>query len=175
MGAANMTASLTLNGHSKAWTSRIGLVVLAGLIAAAIDAAYFSTFALIGGKSPALVLQSIASFWLGKASMDGGAASALLGAATHIGLATLMAAGFFLAAPRVRVLRGNVLAAGVIYGLFLYCVMYLVVMPIRWPMIYPRWDGWRSVLDILVHVMIGIAVALVLRKATGTKAAQLAE
>jgi hypothetical protein len=38
-----------------------------------------------------------------------------------------------------------------------------VVMPLRWPTIYPCWTGWNSVLDIGVHLIIGVAFALIFR------------
>lgn len=149
---------------SKIGPSRVEMVLLAGLLAAALDAAYFTTGALLSGRSPSFVLQSIASFWLGSGSYDAGWTSVLLGAATHIGLATAMAAGYALLARRIAFLRGPVVFAGLAYGLFLYCVMYLIVMPLRWPTAYPRWDGWSSVLDIGVHLAIGVLIGTVLRR-----------
>lgn len=138
-------------------------ILNAGLVAAAIDALYFSTSALLSGHSPLVVLQRIAGFWLGGRSTDLGLPSTLLGAATHIGLATAMAAGFALAVSRFRLRRDRAVALGAGYGLSLYALMYFAVMPLRWPALFPNWMGWRSAGDIVVHVIVGIAIALMLR------------
>jgi len=143
-------------------SSRLPAVIIsAGLVGAAIDAFYFSTSALLAGRSPVRTLQGIAGFWLGKRSFDGGFGSAVLGAVTHVGLATLMAAGFVLVASRTSMMRRSALGTGILYGAFLYLVMYLIVMPLRWPELYPRWSGLSSVLDICVHLVMGAAFAAI--------------
>jgi hypothetical protein len=138
-------------------------VLVAGLGGAAVDAVYFSSKALVMGQSPISVLQAIAAFWLGKDAFGGGPQSAALGAATHIALATMMAGGLWLARPHVRWLNGSVVQAGVVYGLFLYVLMYLVVLPIRWPTLYPSFNGFGSILDIAAHLAVGITIALLLK------------
>ena len=142
----------------------MGRVIFAGLIGAAIDAIYFSVAASIKGGSPEGVLQSIASFWFGPASMGLGALSIVVGGATHVGLAILMALGFMLLDSRRDFLPTSALPAGLVYGAFLYVVMYYAVLPLRWPELYPRWDGWSSLLDIGVHIAMGVAFAVVLRR-----------
>lgn len=132
-------------------------VLLAGLAAGVVDAVYFSAKAVIEGGTPIGALQAIAGFWPGGTAGGGGPPSALLGAATHFGLATIMAAGFVVFAPRS--LRSMALRSGATYGVFLYLVMYLIVLPLRWPQIFPRWDGWVSTLDIFIHVAVGITIA----------------
>jgi uncharacterized membrane protein YagU involved in acid resistance len=141
--------------------STLRTILLAGLAAGAVDALYFSAGAMLTGRSPAFVLQSIASFWLGKSSFDGGAASATLGFVTHFGLATLMAAGFVLLRPMLPWLRGPAIQAGLIWGVMLYLAMYLVVLPLRFPALYPRWNGWTSVMDVAVHLAVGVAIAAI--------------
>jgi hypothetical protein len=137
------------------------LIVLAGLAAGALDALYFSLGALLTGKSPVFVLKSIASFWLGKDAFQGGAASATLGLATHFALATLMAAGFVAARPLLPWLRGPVVQAGLIWGATLYAIMYLAVLPLRFPALYPKWNGWTSAMDVGVHLAVGVVIAAI--------------
>jgi hypothetical protein len=139
-------------------------IALAGVAGGVVDAVYFSTLAWIQGRSPFRVLQSIASFWLGAASMHAGVISALLGFATHFGLAILMAAGYAAAATKLPLFRHRPRTAGPVYGLVLYWVMYYLVLPLRWPEIYPRFFGWMSGLDILAHMGVGLAMALVLAR-----------
>jgi len=40
-------------------------------------------------------------------------------------------------------------------------VMYGIVLPLRFPEVFPRWSGWLSVTDILVHMGVGLIMALV--------------
>lgn len=136
-------------------------ILLAGFAAGAIDAAYFSIGALLKGGSPVRVLHSIAGFWLDKSAVEGGAGSATLGLVTHFALAIMMAAGFVLLRPFLPWLKGPMLLAGLGWGAMLYLLMYLVVLPLRWPALFPRWDGWTSVFDILVHLAIGITIAAI--------------
>ena len=138
------------------------VIISAGLVGAAIDALYFSISALAAGRSPVRTLQSIAAFWLGKKSLDGGFGSAMLGAVTHVALATTMAAGFVLLASRTPMMKRSPFSTGILYGALLYAIMYLVVMPLRWPQLYPRWSGWNSVLDICVHLVMGVSFAAIL-------------
>ncbi|MEZ5920060.1 MAG: hypothetical protein R3C60_01785 [Parvularculaceae bacterium] len=137
-------------------------ILLAGVAGGAVDAAYFSTSAILKGNSPVQVLQSIASFWIGRTAKDGGAAIAILGAATHFGLATIMAAGYAGVSLTNTFFRTKPLAAGACYGVFLYCVMYYLVLPARWPNTYPRFDGFRSIMDIFAHIGVALAIALII-------------
>lgn len=148
-------------GESK-WTnlSSIRAVLLAGLAAGLVDAGYFSVGAMLKGNSPVQVLKGIAGFWFDKNPLDS-ASTAVLGAVTHFALAMLMAAGFVLLRPVVPWLRGSALRAGLVWGVALYLIMYLVVLPLRWPGIFPRWDGWTSIFDILVHLAVGVTIAAI--------------
>lgn len=140
-----------------------GRILKAGLAAAAIDAVYFSAIGATQGRSPGRVLQSIAGFWLGAESPGYGIWSQLLGLVTHVALATMMATGFaLLRAGSAAIRRTSWSVSGVLYGLFLYAVMYLIVLPLRWPSLFPRFDGWVSVGDVGVHVAIGLAIAAII-------------
>lgn len=157
---ARMTVSTEL---PRPRTSRFfGWTLLAGFAGGLVDLVYFSAKAEIDGSSPIRTMKSIASFWLGKAAAAGGMETAALGLATHFGLATIMALVYGVATSFMPALRRRPFVTGPIYGLILYAVMYLVVLPLRWPSIFPRFDGWTlAVLDGLVHIGVGTAIALV--------------
>jgi hypothetical protein len=141
-------------------------ILAAGLAGGAIDAVYACVVGLTLGRSVMSVWQGVAGGWLGRdAAVAGGIATALLGLATHFGIAICMAAAFALVAGRVRALYRQPLLAGAAYGLVLYGIMYRIVLPLRWPAVFPRWDGVRSLTDIATHIGVGIAIALVLARA----------
>ena len=140
-------------------------LVTAGLAGGAIDAVYATGLSLMRGGSALRPWRSVASGWIGQTARDGGAATAGLGLLTHFAIALCMAAAFAAVAGRVKLLYQRPLLFGALYGLILYLVMYRIVLPLRWPTIFPRWDGWISLTDIASHVGVGLAIALVLARA----------
>jgi len=143
-------------------------IILAALIAASIDAVWFSTTAWLQGSSGYVVMQLTGGFWMSHGALQAGVASFLLGCATHVAVATMMATGFALLYPRLAVLRRPPLVGGTLYGLFLYVVMNLIVLPLRWPSNFPRFAGWQSLGDLLVHVAFGIVFAVLIGRRART-------
>lgn len=76
------------------------------------------------------ILQSIAAGWYGNASRDMGATSAMVGALSHYAIMFVIALTYWLAARRIRVLRAHPWPCGLAYGLSVYLVMSLVVLPL---------------------------------------------
>ncbi len=108
-------------------------ILLGGLAAGVLDIVY--AFVVYGplsyGLSPVQVLQSVAGGWIGReASAAGGAGTAALGAATHFGIATVMAAIYVIAAQRIGALLRAPVLWGLLYGLVLYVAMNYVVAPL---------------------------------------------
>jgi hypothetical protein len=160
MTVAAAPAIFSLRGRAAARA-----VVVAGLAGGAVDGVYASLVGLMHGRSVVRVWQGVAGGWLGKSAADGGDASAVLGLATHFGIAICMAAAFALVASRVQALYRRPLLAGAAYGLVLYGIMYRIVLPLRWPVIFPRWDGVQSLTDIASHMGVGLAIAWMLARA----------
>jgi uncharacterized membrane protein YagU involved in acid resistance len=126
-----------------------------------VDFVYASVLGLLDGRSVPGVWRGVASGWLGRSALDGGLASSALGVATHFAIATVMAAAYVLLARRIPPVRRRPLLTAPIYGLILYGVMYGLVLPLRWPQAFPRWDGAQSMLDILTHMGVALAIAWV--------------
>jgi uncharacterized membrane protein YagU involved in acid resistance len=111
--------------------------LLGGLAAGALDIIYAfivygplaPTLGLSSSLPPETVLQSVAGGWIGRdAAFDGGLNTALLGAATHFGIAIVMAGVFVAVLGRVG--AKSPLLWGVLYGLVLFVVMNYVVVPL---------------------------------------------
>lgn len=158
-----MTAA-TASAAAAPRRSHIWAIVLAGFAGGAVDFVYANGVALVHGRSVLRPWQGVASGWIGKAAAEGGLATAALGLLTHWGIAFCMAAAFALAARRVRRLYERPVASGLLYGLALYGVMYLIVLPLRFPQIFPRWDGVQSLTDIATHLGVGLSIAMVLAR-----------
>jgi hypothetical protein len=140
-------------------------IVAAGLLGGALDFIYasFLTVVLVGAPF-ARVWQGVATGWLGPAALEQGWASAGLGIATHFAIAVVMAGAYAVAATRLPALYRRRWIAGVLYGLILYLVMYRVVLPLRFPETFPRWDGVQSLMDIAAHIGVGVVIAVVLSR-----------
>ena len=140
-------------------------LALATFAGGTLDISYACVVSYFRGRAPMAVLQSVASGWQGADAYQGGAMSALLGLLTHYGIMTAMVATFGIAAMRIAALIRKPWLSGPIYGLALYAVMYGIVLPLRFPEVFPRLNGWITVADIIVHMSVGLIIALVFSRA----------
>lgn len=86
-------------------------------------------FYAILGLNPIQVLQYIASGALGKKAFEGGLVSATLGVIFHFLIAFVAAAVYAIAAKNLRLLRSQWVAAGLIYGAWVWVFMNFGVLP----------------------------------------------
>lgn len=112
------------------------------------------------------VFQTIAVGVLGQASYEGGAQSAVLGAALHVLMATAFVAIYALVARRHTSLLSRPVVLGALYGVVLYVVMNFVVMPLsrvgRSPSFaHPDWIAYA----VLAHMVFGVICVLFARRA----------
>ena len=137
----------------------IPAILVGGLIAGTIDAALaFHTF---GPRMP----QGIASGLIGRSAFEGGAATWILGLAIHFLIALTMAAVYYAASRKLPFLVEYPLVCGLFYGMGLYLVMNLVVVPLS--AIHARGpiERARLIEGLLVHmVLIALPIAYSVRK-----------
>lgn len=136
------------------------LLVRAWLATAVVDGLFASALSVLGYHSTvARLWQGVASTVLGPSAFDGGATTALVGVAMHIGVALAWSAVFValaIASPALqRALRhpGGVFAVAAVYGPFIWMVMSLAVIPLltgRPPRITGRW--WIQLAGHIVFV-----------------------
>jgi hypothetical protein len=148
-------------------SSPLALVLAGGVVAGTLDIVYACVFWALKADVPARrILQSVAAGLLGKASFEGGGATAALGLGLHYFIACSMAVTYYLVARRWPLLRERAVACGVAYGLLLYGIMNYVVVPLSAAggggAKNPLWVG----LSVLVHMfLIGLPIALFVRAA----------
>jgi hypothetical protein len=137
-------------------------VLAGGLIAGTLDMTYACTFWALKAAVPVQrIFQSVAAGLLGKASFEGGAATAALGLGLHYFIATTMSVVYYLVARRWPLLWQRPVLCGTGYGLILYGVMNYIVVPLsragHGGAKDPLWVG----LSIVVHMfLIGLPIAL---------------
>lgn len=113
-------------------TGLVRAIAIAALIAGTLDyAAAVTNFLIGGGKDPNRVAWYIASSLLGsKAAFSGGWLTAAFGIFLHYVIATGWTVLYFLAYPRVALLRQNAITSGVAYGIFVWLMMNRVLVPL---------------------------------------------
>ncbi len=141
-------------------------VIVGGSIAGALDILFAISFAHFNGVSPQRLLQTVAGGVLGEASYSGGAAAAALGLGLHFFIAYLLAGVYLFASRRIDLLARNALLAGVLFGIAVFLLMRLVVLPLS---AFPHPVSFKplaTVLDLLSHTLLfGVPISLAARKA----------
>ncbi len=135
--------------------------VIAGLIAGTID---IGAAALINHVGPALILRGIASGLLGMKSYTGGAGTVTLGLALQLAMSIAIAGIYAAAATRLAWLRSRPILAGLAFGLGVFVVMNLIVVPLSAFGPKPAHVSlvWL-LLNILAMLVFGVIVATIVR------------
>jgi hypothetical protein len=144
-------------------------ILIGGAIAGALDITYAIVFSGFRGVPAQRVLQSVASGLLGPAAFQGGMSTAALGLCLHFFIAFSAAAVFYLASRRLPLLTRRPVLSGILYGVLIYAVMNLVVLPLS---AYPRRTSFPLLVlatGLFVHMFfIGLPIALATRRASGS-------
>jgi hypothetical protein len=131
----------------------VNAVVLGGVVSGVLDALDgVVAYDAILGLNPIQVLQYIASGALGESAFEGGLVSAALGSVFHFVIAFVAATVYAVAAKNIRVLRSQWVAAGLIYGVWVWVFMNFGVLP------FSSVDGPAPTLPLVLNGVIGHAV-----------------
>lgn len=129
-------------------------IISGGLIGGALDLLFAVSFAAYRGAAPTKVFQAIASGVLGNDASAGGAGVSAFGIACHFVLSLIWAALFAGLAWQLPKMARKPLAAGIGFGLIVFLVMRLVVLPLS---AYPKpvtFAPLATVLDLLSHMLL---------------------
>lgn len=122
-----------INGSSES-TEKSSLEVLlwSGFVAGTLDAlaGIIVYWIILGRMNIIQILQWIASGIIGEDAFKGGILTALLGNVFHYVIAYLFAIFYFLIAPSFPVLLQNKYKVGLLYGLLIWVIMNLIVLPL---------------------------------------------
>lgn len=121
--------SAVISANRAMWTPARALL-LGGLTVGVLDALDALVFFGLRGVTPARVFQGIASGLLGRSAFAGGMASALLGVLLHFFIAFAVVTTYHVAARRLPGLTLRPWIYGPLYGLLVYGVMNLIVVPL---------------------------------------------
>jgi hypothetical protein len=151
--------------HQYNERSIIKTIAWVGLLAGSLDitAACIQVY-LMRGTSPEIVLRYIASGAFGKAAFSGGWEMPLAGLLFHYIIAYSFTTLFFLLYPSIKILSKSVVATAIVYGIFIFVVMNLLVLPLtRIPAITFHPDKALMATAILI-VAIGLPLSFFTRR-----------
>ena len=106
-------------------------IIKAWLIVGTLDiSSAFIYYFIKTGNNPLTILKYISSAILGKEAFSGGTMINLLGLALHYLIAFSFTIFFFWLFPKVKAFSKNKMLTGIIYGIFIWAVMNLIVVPL---------------------------------------------
>jgi uncharacterized membrane protein YagU involved in acid resistance len=138
-------------------------ILTAGLVAAFLDiTSVIIIYTLIIPVTTAeRILQSVAAGAFGKAAYEGGWNMALAGLLFHTFVALVFAAFYMLIYPYWKKFFNNPAVAGFFYGICVWCVMNLLVLPLISGKMTPfNWQPFLIGIGLIIF-MVGIPIALI--------------
>ena len=112
-------------------TTRNAKILQAGLIVGTLDilSAFIYYYIKTGKTNFLVIFKFIASGIFGKEAGAGGTAMILAGFILHYAIAFSFTVFFFWLYPKVKVMSRNRIVTAIVYGLFVWTLMNLVVVP----------------------------------------------
>jgi hypothetical protein len=143
-------------------------ILLATAIAGTLDISMAAIETARAGKPIAGMLRGVASGPF-PAATDWGTGGALAGLVVHYAIMAVMAAVFLIARERIVLVRRYTIAAALLYGVILWLVMYGLVLPLRFGVLFPSPSPEAIAKQLFAHVLlVGLTFGLVARRgATG--------
>jgi len=149
----------------------ISRLLAAGASVAVLDGAFAVVIyvPVLHACSTAQLMQSIASALLGRAAFRGGGATVALGLALHCAVAygwTVIYAALRATSARLRELTATTrgaLAAGAIFGVFIWLAMDLLLVPLTRASMTPIGSPLFAIMLIWHTAGVGIPIALIVR------------
>jgi len=142
--------------------SALKTILIAGFVAGLLDiTAAMISYYLRTDQGPTRMFQGIASAAFGKEALTGGTGMAIMGLVFHFIIAYIFTIFFFIIYPKIKLYSANSIAIGLAYGICVWAVMNLVVLPLsRIPPFTIKPENARIQMGILM-VCIGLPIALI--------------
>ena len=115
---------------SQLRVSLVKIIVTSWLIVGTFDILFAIAQTLINGGKPIKMLQFIASGVFGRQAFSGGVAFAVYGLALHYFIAFIWTFLFFKVYPKLNLVAKNKILTGVVYGIIIWIVMSMIVLPL---------------------------------------------
>jgi len=146
--------------------SALKTILLAWITAGCLDLlAAVTVYSFIMKRVTGLrLLQGIARGALGNSAYEGGIATALAGVGFHFVIAFCFTVFYFFFFPYIPFLKKQRVISGLLYGIFVWCVMNLAVLPLLNISVIPT--KWASISRGAVILMfcIGLPISLIVSR-----------
>jgi hypothetical protein len=143
----------------------VKVMLLSGALVGTLDilSALIYTY-LLTGKNPVRVFPYIASGVFGKKALSGDRSMIIAGLLFHYLIAFIFTIVFFLLYPQLKRYFKNWIVLGVIYGVAIWCIMNLIVVPLsNTPP--PTWKPVRMFINMLILIAaIGLPLSFIARR-----------
>jgi len=137
-------------------------ILVGGIVAGTLDA--LAAFYLYGRGMP----RGIASGLLGRSALAGGTPVWILGLALHFFIALSAAGVYYAASRKLKFLTESPLVCGLFYGIAVFLVMNLIVLPLSALHFRGPFQYLGLVHGILIHMFfIGLPIAWSVRRYAG--------
>ncbi|MFB9076061.1 DUF1440 domain-containing protein [Flavobacterium procerum] len=147
--------------------SKAKTIVSSGLVAGTLDiTAAILVYAVILHKTTAeKILQSVASGIFKKEAYTGGSEMAVYGLCLHFLIAFIFAWFYFKIFPYIPFFKINTVLSGILYGIFVWIIMNLIVLPLAFPVLPEKKLDFPLLLSILIIICcVGMPIAFITRK-----------
>jgi hypothetical protein len=141
-------------------------IAITGLIVGAMDITAATIQAISRGATATRLLQFVASGLIGQRAFQGGTGTAALGLGLHFLIAFTLVTVFYAASRNFVFLRRYAAVSGLVYGLIVFGVMNLIVLPLS--AAKPRHSLSGDLIQIGIHMfIIGLPTSLLVRRLSG--------
>ena len=141
-------------------------ILVTGLIAGALDLLAATLYFLArGNNQPSALFRYIASAVYGKTAFTGGVGMIAIGILFHFGIALFWVGCYFVIYPLIRNLNTGIVTDAVAYGLLVWIVMNLVVVPLSRAARRPAPLSFILINMVILMIAIGMPCAYAARHA----------
>lgn len=139
-------------------------ILLGAFVAGSLDAlaAILVYGPILGKASIGQIFRGISSGAFGKTAFEEGRIMAVYGILFHYFIALCFASFYFFIYPGIKFLKAQRILAGIIYGLFVWVIMNLVVLPLS-KIPFRGFHAWPVLKAVLILVlMVGIPISIII-------------
>lgn len=156
-----MSTNDQIINNKREW-SAAQIILWSGIVVAVLDGiAGIIFFHIRLNFSPSKFMQWIASAIEGPSAFTAGSSAIIEGVVIHLLSSIIMAALYYLAYQSSRIIRGNTVISGIIYGFGIWIVMNLIVFPLSNVPPAP-FVLFNALISITWHiVLVGLPIAII--------------
>ena len=155
----------SVNSGNRQTGFPIWLTVKAGLLAGLLDISFAFLYSYIKrGTYPSSVLKYIAEKVFGKQAFTNSTLENITGLLVHFAIAMCWSFLFFILYRTVKIMQRNMIITGILYGLFVWAMMNMVLLP-AWNNKAYLFNAESSIINaVILIIAIGLPLSLIAKQ-----------